>query len=199
MPPFPTVLGSVSRDQDDKWNPEEMSYDAHRLRGIPVLGGAFRYYDDWKRLLGDDTPIDFDTSQPPPTFDEAVQMAGEIGLPFDSSGLAGTVLKYGKAPLGEALKKFPTRKYRGKEVFRGSPQDLSVTKAKMPVQLGKMQSMAEEGVPAWDWYFSGGRAFGDWWHPRNVGFAIDNTALASPMTGVDLNSKYGANLMNQWA
>ena len=113
--------------------------------------------------------------------------------------LGGTVLKYGRKPLGEALKKFPTRKYRGKEVFRGSPQDLSVTKAKMPAQLGKMQSMAEEGVPAWDWYFSGGRAFGDWWHPRNVGFAIDNTALASPMTGVDLNSKYGANLMNQWA
>ena len=199
MPPFPTVLGSVSRDQDDKWNPEEMSYDAHRLRGIPVLGGAFRYYDDWKRLLGDDTPIDFDTNKPPPTFDEAVQMAGEIGLPFDSSGIAGTVLKYGKAPLGEALKKHPMRKYRGKKVFRGSPQDLSVTREKMPLQLGKSKAMAEEGEPAWDWYFDGGKSFEDWWHPRNVGFAIDNTAIASPMTGVDLNSKYGTNLMNQWA
>lgn len=200
MQPFPTILGSVARDQDDKWNPEEMSYDAHRLRGVPVLGGAFRYYDDWKRLFGDDKKINFDTNQPPPTNEEAYGLAEQIGIPFmDTGGLAGTVLKYGKKPLGEALKKHPMRKYRGEKVFRGSPQDLLVTKEKMPTQLGKMKSMAEEGEPAWNWYFDGGKSFSDWWHPRNVGFAIDNTALASPMTGVDLNSKYGANLMNQWA
>ena len=99
-----------------KWNPDEMSYDAYRMRGAPVLGKALQFYDDLRQPWGnpleaEGMPVLSDMSRA-----ELMEGLGNYLPVMDSSGLAGiyrkaTAAKYKKAfeeatgdmPLGQRV------------------------------------------------------------------------------------------------
>ncbi len=107
----------------------------------------------------------------------------------------GTGIVSSRGKVGDATRELPMR--GGKYV--GSPSDIGMTPHKMPWLIGRFEQMAKEGKDAWPWYWRGGGAFNEWHHPRNVRFAIDNYAAMSPQAPVDLNAKFGAKTMNEWA
>lgn len=178
-----------------KWNPDEMSYDAYRMRNAPVLGKALQFYDDLKQpwenplLKTEGRPVLTDMSKT-----EQMEGLGNYLPVVDSGGLAGMLAK-SRGKIGDALRDIPMR--GGKYI--GAPYDLKVTPNKIPWTLGRFEEMAKEGKDAWPWYWRGGSAFNDWHHPSNVKFAIDNYAAMSPQAPVDLNAKFGAKTMNEWA
>jgi hypothetical protein len=175
-----------------QWNPDEMSNDAYRMRDVPVLGKALQFYDDLKQPVNnrfwEGQPVLSDLSDT-----ERLEMMGTM-LPVDSGGLAGMLAK-SRGKIGDSLRDIPMR--GGKYI--GAPYDLKVTPDKIPWTIGRFEEMAKEGKDAWPWYWRGGSAFNDWHHPSNVKFAIDNYAAMSPQAPVDLNAKFGAKTMNEWA
>ena len=76
-----------------KWNPDEMSNDAYRMRGVPVLGKALQFYDDLKQPVNNS----FWEGQPALSDlpdEKRLEMMGTM-LPVDSGGLAGMLSRSG--------------------------------------------------------------------------------------------------------
>jgi hypothetical protein len=76
-----------------KWNPDEMSNDAYRMRGVPVLGKALQFYDDLKQPVNNS----FWEGQPALSDlpdEKRLEMMGTM-LPVDSGGLAGMLAGIG--------------------------------------------------------------------------------------------------------
>tara|TARA_R110000822_G_scaffold25557_1_gene77343 strand:- start:44 stop:1108 length:1065 start_codon:yes stop_codon:yes gene_type:complete len=87
-----------------KWNPDEMSNDAYRMRGVPVLGKALQFYDDLKQPVNNS----FWEGQPALSDlpdEKRLEMMGTM-LPVDSGGLAGMLAGIGAKTANKiALKK----------------------------------------------------------------------------------------------
>ena len=76
-----------------KWNPDEMSYDAYRMRNAPVLGEALQFYDDLKQPWGnpletEGRPVLSDMSKI-----EQMEALGNYLPVVDSGGLSGMLKK----------------------------------------------------------------------------------------------------------
>jgi hypothetical protein len=98
-----------------KWNPDEMSYDAYRMRNAPVLGKALQFYDDLKQPVNnrfwEGQPVLSDLPD-----EERLEMMGTM-LPVDSGGLASTFAGIGAKTANKlALKK--AQKMQGKGATR---------------------------------------------------------------------------------